>query len=381
MERQRVYAEIDLGAVRDNIRMMHGLTKEGCRVIPVIKADGYGHGAVPIAKMLEKEPYIERFAVAAAEEAEELYAAGIRTKTMLLGLSLPETWPALIRIGCGITVSSYEEAEGISAAAGEEGLDAEIIIAVDTGMGRIGFLPDGSSAETVKAISSLAHVRIAGIFTHFAKADEEDTSHARGQYEKMRLFLEKLDEAGVRIPLKTVSNSAGILTVPEANFDAVRAGILMYGLTPSEEMGRELEKRSLTYRPAMTIKSRIMYIKTVEPGTSISYGGTYTAEEPRRIATIPVGYADGYPRQLSGKGSVLIHGKRAPITGRVCMDQFMVDVTDIPEAARYDEAVLLGADGDDAVTAEELGALSGRFNYELVCCISKRVPRVYKDCN
>lgn len=219
----------------------------------------------------------------------------------------------------------------------------------------------------------LPNLEIEGIFTHFARADEYDRSPALIQLERYLDFLNLLKDAGITIPLLHCSNSAGIIRVPEANLSMVRAGITIYGIYPSNEVERD----KIKLETAMEIKSHISYLKDVTPGTAISYGGTFVASKPMKVATIPVGYADGYPRQLSGKGWVLIHGQKAPILGRVCMDQFMVDVTDIPDTKSGDEVTLIGRDGNEVITAEEFGELSGRFSYEFICCISKRVPRVY----
>ena len=216
-------------------------------------------------------------------------------------------------------------------------------------------------------------ILISGLFTHFARADEWDSTPAKRQMERYLHFVGLLEAAGIRIPYKHCSNSAGIMNLPEANMDLVRAGIILYGLFPSDQVYTD----KIKLKPAMSLKSHVVYVKDIEPGTPVSYGGTYVAERPRRVATIPVGYADGYCRGLSNTGSVLIHGKRAPICGRVCMDQFMVDVTDIPDVKIGDEVTLIGRDGDEVITMEEVGSLSGRFNYEFACDLGKRIPRVY----
>ena len=375
---QRISAWIDTEAIRDNLRAMHALTKEGTAVIPVVKADAYGHGAVPVAKELEKEPYVTRFAVATAEEACELIDSGIGKPVMLLGICLPDAIPEMVERGAAMTVSSPEQAERISLEAEKQGKVAEIFIACDTGMHRIGFPVREEAVSEIRSVLSLPNIRAGGIFSHFARADETDLSAAKAQFALMQTMLSLLEKAGISLPVRMISNSAGILTMPEANLDAVRAGIMMYGLAPSEEMIPLMKEKGISLTPAMQLVSHIAYIKWIEPGDAVSYGGTYTAKERRRVATIPVGYADGYPRMLSGKADVLIRGRRAPILGRVCMDQFMVDVTEIPDARELDEVILLGSDGDERITAEELGGISGRFNYELVCGIAKRVPRCYK---
>lgn len=240
-------------------------------------------------------------------------------------------------------------------------------------MSRIGFPDNDESIKAIQEIAALPGLSIEGMFTHFARADELDKSAAGKQFERYMVFANKLERAGVSIPLKHVSNSAALMELPQMNLDIVRAGISIYGIYPSDEVSRE----SIRLIPAMSLHSRIVYIKEISPGTEVSYGGTFVAEHPMRIATIPVGYGDGYPRMLSGKGSVLIRGKRAKILGRVCMDQFMVDVTDIPEARELDEVILLGEQRGEKITVYELGALCGRFPYEFVCDIGKRVPRIY----
>ena len=374
----RICAKIDLSAILDNLRAMRALINEDTAVIPVIKADAYGHGAVPVAKVLEKEPYVTRFAVATAEEAAELIDAGISKPVMLLGGCLPDAIPLLVEKGAAFTVSSAAQAERISEEASRQKKTTEIFAAIDTGMSRIGFPVRENTAAELKTILSLPYLKAGGVFSHFARADENDLTAAKKQLGNMRAMIGMLEKYGINMPIRMISNSAAILTLPEANMDAVRAGIMMYGLAPSDEMIPLMEEKGIRLKPAMKLVSHIVFLKTIEKGDSVSYGGTYTAKEKRRVATIPVGYADGYPRMLSNKGSVLIHGKRAPILGRICMDQFMADVTDIPEARELDEVILLGEDGDERITAEEIGRISGRFNYEFVCGISPRVPRRYE---
>ena len=262
-------------------------------------------------------------------------------------------------------------ARQLSEEAVRQGKTAYLHIKVDTGMGRIGFPDDGDSADAVKEISLLPQVQIEGLFTHFARADEKDKEAARQQLSRYLDFSRMLEERGIEIPMRHCSNTAGIFDLKEANLDAVRAGISIYGLYPSDEVN----KFAVAITPVMSLKSHVAFIKDVEPGTAISYGGMFVAEHRMRIATIPVGYGDGYPRSLSNKGYVLIRGRRAPITGRVCMDQFMVDVTDIPDAREGDMVTLIGSEGGQEITMELLGELSGRFNYELACDIGKRVPR------
>ena len=369
----RVRADIDLDAVLFNFESMRANISPDCKITAVIKADGYGHGSVQIAQLMEPYPYMWGFAVAAADEAMRLRMSGIRKPIMLLGYAFEESYAELIRSDVRICVFDYETAEAVSNAAFDVDKKAVIHLALDTGMSRIGFRDDDASVETIARIAKLPNIVIEGLFTHFARADEVSIAPAVRQLERYKAFAEKVMRAGVRIPIHHVSNSAGIIRMKEANMDMVRAGITVYGLLPSSDVETDV----VPLRPVMSLKSHISFVKDIEAGDEVSYGGTYKAGERRRVATIPVGYADGYPRMLSGKGYVLIRGRKAPILGRVCMDQFMVDVTDINGASRGDEVVLLGRQGDYIITAEELGDLSGRFNYELVCDINKRVPRNY----
>lgn len=369
----RIYAAVNLDAVLYNLENMKKNINENTKIIAVLKADGYGHGAVPIAREIQSLPYIWGIAVATVEEGMELRNAGIQKPILILGYTYEEDYDTIVREDFRPAVFKKSMAQKLSQAAVKAGKPVNIHIKIDTGMTRIGYRDPQRDVPEILEISRLPGIRIEGLFTHFARADETDPAPAYRQLEKYGEFLKKLEAAGLSIPLKHCSNSAGIIRIPEANLDAVRAGVILYGMYPSDEV----EKEPVPLKPAMEIKSHIAYIKTVEPGTQVSYGGTYTTQRPTRIATIPVGYADGYARGLSNRGSVLIHGRRAPILGRVCMDQFMVDVTEIPEAKELDEATLLGMDGEDCITMEELGDLSGRFNYEFACCISKRVPRIY----
>lgn len=371
-ENERVEAVIDLGAVKKNFENMKKNLREGVRMIAVVKTDAYGHGAVEVAHLVEDYDYIWGFAVATAEEALELRRANVRKPILILGYVFSEDYDMLVREDIRPAVFKLSMAKALSDAAVRAGKTIRVFFAVDTGMSRIGFSVNSRAADEAAEIACLPFLEIEGIFTHFARADETDKEPARRQAEKFDTFVKMLEERSVDIPLKSVSNSAGILEMPEYHYDLVRAGITIYGIYPSDEVSRETVK----LYPAMSLVSHISYIKEVESGTAVSYGGTFVTERPTRIATVPVGYGDGYPRSLSGKGSVLIRGKRAPILGRICMDQFMVDVTDI-EAEEGDRVTLLGKDGDEQISVEELSGLSGRFPYEFTCCISKRVPRRY----
>ena len=371
----RIQAEIDLDAMTYNLEHIKKNLAPKTQVIAVLKADGYGHGAVPLARRIQKDPEIWGIAVATVEEGEELRNAGITKPILILGYTYQEDYQKIAKLDFRPAVFKLSMAKELSKAALEAGKTLKIHIKIDTGMTRIGYRDVKKDVPEILAISKLPGLEIEGIFTHFARADEADKTPALVQYEKFQEFIRALEQEGLHIPMKHCSNSAGIIRMQEANLDAVRAGIILYGLYPSKEVERE----PVPLKPLMSLRSHIAYIKTVEPGAEISYGGIFTTVRETRVATIPVGYADGYPRGLSNKGSVLIRGKRAPILGRVCMDQFMVDVTEIPEAEELDQVTLLGKDGEDCITMEELGELSGRFNYEFACCISKRVPRVYLE--
>lgn len=371
----RIQAEIDLDAMTYNLEHIKKNLAPKTQVIAVLKADGYGHGAVPLARRIQKDPEIWGIAVATVEEGEELRNAGITKPVLILGYTYQEDYQKIAKLDFRPAVFKLSMAKELSKAALEAGKTLKIHIKIDTGMTRIGYRDVKKDVPEILEISKLPGLEIEGIFTHFARADEADKTPALVQYEKFQEFIRALEQEGLHIPMKHCSNSAGIIRMQEANLDAVRAGIILYGLYPSKEVERE----PVPLKPLMSLRSHIAYIKTVEPGVEISYGGIFTTVRETRVATIPVGYADGYPRGLSNKGSVLIRGKRAPILGRVCMDQFMVDVTEIPEAEELDQVTLLGKDGEDCITMEELGELSGRFNYEFACCISKRVPRVYLE--
>ena len=359
---------------------MHKNVKEGTKIIAVIKADGYGHGARAIARLIQDYDYIWGFATATAEEALELRHAGITKPVLILGLVFEEYYEELAANDVRITISDLNTAVEYAKAGARIGKNVHIHLALDTGMTRIGYADIPENAVKIEKISKIPNLVIEGMFTHFARADEADRSPALVQLDRYLRFAELLEKRGVHIPVRHCSNSAGIIRVPEANLNVVRAGITIYGIYPSEEVERDIVKLT----PAMELKSHVSYVKNVERGTAVSYGGTFVTERFTRMATIPVGYADGYPRQLSNKGWVLIRGKKAPILGRVCMDQFMVDVTDIPEVKAGDEVTLMGRDGEEFISVETLGDLSGRFSYEFVCGISKRVPRVYikdgKEC-
>lgn len=368
----RVYLKIDLDKICNNINEVIKKVGKDTKVLAVVKGDAYGHGAIEVTKALS-EIGTYGFAVATVGEALALRRAGITKPILILDFVFPNQFETIIRNDIMLTIFQYGIAKELNEAAEEMGTTAHIHIKVDTGMGRIGYIPDDKSVDEICRIAQLPNIEIDGIFTHFACADMVDKTSMNKQYEKFKAFVEKLEARGIDIPIKHVCNSAAIIDKDDNFLNLVRSGIVTYGLYPSEDV----DKEKLHVEPAMELHSVVINIKTIHEGDTVSYGSTYVATKPTVIATIPVGYADGYPRLLSGKGSVLIHGKRAKIVGRVCMDQFMVDVTDIPDVSIGDNVTLIGKDGDDCITCEEIGDISGRFNYEFLCCITRRVPRVY----
>lgn len=372
---QRGYAEVNLDAIVANMQNMKRRIAAGTKMIAVIKTDGYGHGSVPIAETLEPLDFVSGFAVATYEEAHILRKAGIRKPLLILGYTFPYCYEQLAEEELRPAVFRMDSIPLLGEAAERTGKPVRVHVKVDTGMNRIGIAPDGEGLRFVETLMKRDGIVIEGIFTHFAKADEYDKADALRQLETFQGFLHMIQEKlGLIIPVKHCSNSAGILELPQANMDAVRAGIALYGLYPSEEVDRE----AVPLQPALSLYSHLVCVKTLRKGQSVSYGGTFTAKEDMRIATVPIGYGDGYPRSLSNKGYVLLRGKKAPILGRICMDQFMVDVSHIPDVKEGDRAVLLGADGRERISAEQLGELSGRFHYELVCDLGKRIPRIYR---
>lgn len=370
-EYYRVQANINLDAICNNLLETRKLIKKETKIMAIIKADGYGHGAIPLAKTIDE--IVDAYGIAILEEGIELRKAGITKPILILGFTPAPLYEKLVEYDISQTVFQYDMAKKLSEVAIAMKRKAKIHIKLDTGMGRIGFGDNKESVKVIQDIADLDGIEIVGLFTHFACADETDKTSVCNQYHRFIAFAEQLEQKGIHIPIKHVSNSAAIIDLPQANLDMVRSGISTYGLYPSEEV----DKKKIVLQPAMEIKSMVSYVKEVEAGTGISYGSTYVTKGKTKVATIPVGYADGYPRALSSRGRVLIHGISAPIIGRVCMDQFMVDVTHIDDVEEGDTVTLIGADGDNCITVEELSALAYSFNYEFVCDINKRIPRVY----
>ena len=371
---RRVHADIDLDAVQFNFDQMSKNIPQGTKIMAVVKTDAYGHGAVPLASFMEPCEKLWGFATATVDEAVELRQAGIKKPILILGYTFPECYTHIVKNEIRQTIFTLDMAKALSNEAVRQNKKAYIHIKLDTGMGRIGYQNAKEAAADAEKISKLPMLEIEGVFTHFANADTSSQENTLRQLEKFDEMIEAMEAVGVTFSLKHCANSAGIIELTERKFDLVRAGIISYGLWPSDEVKKDV----VQLKPILSLKSHVVYVKEVEPGCAVSYGSTWVAEEKRIIATIPIGYGDGYPRSLSNKGYVLIKGCKAPIVGRVCMDQMMVDVTDIPEEIRVgDRVTLIGQDGNLTITAEEIGDLSGRFNYELVCDLGNRIPRIY----
>lgn len=370
----RIYAAIDLDAISHNMDHISQIISNKTKIISVVKTDGYGHGAVPIAKELEAKEYMFGFATATAEEALILRKAGIQKPILVLGYVFPYAYEQMIQNEIRFAVFREDMLILIEEEAARQNKTAFVHIKVDTGMSRIGISPDENGCQFVGKVLEKEHIKIEGIFTHFAKADYEEKADANKQLLIFRNFCKEIENVHhIQIPIKHCANSAAALEMPDTHMDVVRIGISTYGLWPSDE----IKKTSCDLKPAFSLHSHIVYIKTLDTGKEISYGGTYITKKPTKVATIPVGYGDGYPRTLSNCGYVLIHGKKAPILGRICMDQFMADVTDINNVKEGDEVILIGTSGNETITMESLGDLADRFNYELACVIGKRVPRIY----
>ena len=376
-EYSRAYALVNLGAIRRNILKSRELLPENTGIIAVIKTDAYGHGAVSVARAVKD--ITAGFAVATIEEAIELREEGIDTHIIVLGYISPNEYRLAIEHDIILSMFSYEQACILSELSGSMGKCGRCHIKIDTGMNRIGLAAkheadiEPTVNEIVK-IKALPNLICDGIFMHFATADEAVKIKAKKQYDNFCRVLDELKKRNIEFTYRHCSNSAAIIDMPECSFEWVRQGITIYGLKPSDEMVNDIE-----LYPAMELKSHVVHIKTIQPGDEVSYGGVYVADAVKRIATVSIGYGDGYPRLLSDKGYVLIRGQKAPITGRICMDQLMVDVTHIPDVMLEDEVTLFGHDKDAVITIDELSALCGRFNYEFVCDINKRVKRVYID--
>ena len=360
--------KIDLDAISANFDAIAAKTR--VPVMAVVKADAYGHGAIQVAQLLRDRAAF--FGVSSMLEATELRRAGLTNPILILGHTPVSAFPTAIREGIRPTIFRYEDAVALSEAAVAAGISAPFHFAVDTGMSRIGFPVTEEAADICAQIAKLPGLVPEGIFSHFATADCADLSRSRQQAKKFDTFCDWLKNRGVRVPIRHLNNSAGLMNF-DTHYEMVRAGIVTYGMCPSEEVSPEL----LSLKPALQFLSKVTFVKTLTAGCEISYGGTFVTTGETRVATVPVGYADGYRRSLSGKFYCLIHGKKAPILGRICMDQMMVDVTEIPETKPGDRVTLVGTDGEETITMEAIAAAADSFNYEFVCGISRRVPRIY----
>lgn len=367
----RTWCDIDLAAIRRNMCNIREKAGQGVKVMAVIKADGYGHGAIPIGHHIED--ITDYFGVASIDEAVELRKSGISIPILILGYNSPSLYEMNLLYDIDQTIYSIETAKAMSETAKRAGKRARIHIALDTGMTRIGFSADEEGLAAVKEIAALPNIHLEGLFTHFSCADMTDKAYTHQQMERYDHFVDMLEEAGITIPVKHICNSAGIMEFDHHRYDMVRAGIILYGLMPSDEV----DVKSIDLEPALAWKTHVVNIMEPEMNRGVSYGATYVTDHPCRIATVSIGYADGYPRSLSNKGYMLIHGQKAPILGRVCMDQTMVDITHIADVKVEDEVILAGGWDEKRISVEEISELAGSFNYEFVCDISKRVPRKY----
>lgn len=367
----RVRADISLDAIYHNCLAARKSLADGVKLAAVIKADAYGHGALPVAKTVYE--VADWFAVSNIEEAVELRGGGIQKPILTLGCTAVEQLREAIENEITLTLTDMESAVEISEAAQKLGKEAKVHIKVDTGMGRIGFFANHDGAQLACKAAKLPGICPTGVYTHFARADEMQKAATDIQFSKFLQFIKELEQNGFSGLLRHAENSAGVLAYEDYQLDMVRFGISLYGMYPSNEV----TPASFRLEPAMELRSHISFLKTVPKGTPISYNATYVTTKTTVVATIPVGYGDGYPRALSNCGRVLIHGKSAPIIGRICMDQLMVDVTEIKDVKRQDEVTLMGWDGEEFIPAEEIGALSHSFHYEMICNVGKRIPRVY----
>ena len=379
-----VWAEVDLEAIAHNVRELRRITDSGADLMAVVKANAYGHGVVEVTrKALENGA--DSLGVARIQEGIELRKAGVKESVLIFGYTPPASAHKLIEFDLTQTVWSYNTARAVSDVAVSSNKKIKVHLKVDTGMGRLGLLPDcrqppvanqnlmGNAIREVESISSLAGLELEGVYTHFASADSSDKTYAGKQFEIFIEFLNELRRTGMNPPLCHAANSAAIIDMPETHLDMVRAGIAIYGLYPSDEVNRH----RIVLKPAMTLKSKIVHLKKVPPGFKVSYGSTYQTPKPTIIASIPVGYADGFNRLLSSRGHMLVRGRRAPIAGRVCMDQTMLDVGHIPDVNLEDEVVIFGKQKDESITVDEIAVSLNTINYEIVSALTARVPIIY----
>lgn len=371
----RAWAEINLDAIAHNYKEIRKITSPDAKIMAIIKADGYGHGFKEIASVL-LENGVEAFGVATIDEALQIRNAGFTLPVLILGVVLDDEYKKAIANEISLCVANIETALEISEIAKKTGKNAKVHIKLDTGMGRIGFVcgdNDNDVTDEILKIASLPYITVEGIFSHFSRADEEDETYTKFQFERFISICNTLKENKINIPYRHICNSAGIIQFPEYHLDMVRSGIITYGLYPSEVVCKE----KLDLIPAMTVKAKITNIKEIKHESLISYGGNYKAMPGQKIATISIGYADGFSRILSEKASVLVNGKKAKVVGNICMDQCMIDVTDIDSIKTGDEVIIFGSDGNNTITVESVALLLGTINYEVVCSVGKRIPRAY----
>ena len=368
-----VWAEINLSNLDYNIKNIKAKLGSGTKIIGVVKADGYGHGSVKVAEVLRANG-VDTFAVSTLQEAIVLREAGATEQ--IISLSLTPNFYSNVLVEYDITpvISSLENARAISKTAAEVGKTVSGFIAADTGMGRIGYLTwDENAVSEIKEISQLPNFKIAGLFSHMSTADSADKTFSRQQEQCFNEFYDRLIAAGIEIPMRTFANSASVMELPSVYFDAVRPGIILYGCYPSDEV----DKSSLSLKPVMSVKATISHLKDVPAGFSVSYGREFISKRPSKIATIALGYADGYPRPYAPKGEVIVNGVKAPLAGNICMDQCMIDVTDVPDVKVGDEVIIMGSDGKNTILADDIAKATGTINYEIICAFGQRLPKVY----
>ncbi len=369
---KRTWAEVDLDAIAHNMREIRKITNPSSQIMAVVKADAYGHGFLEVTRTL-LENGADRLAVAVLQEGKQLRSRGVTVPILILGASGNDSIDDLINFDITPSVFTYEFAKALSYEAERKEKVTKIHIKIDTGMSRIGYLAGDDNeeiADEIIKISRLPYIEIEGIFSHFAASDEYDASYTHLQFDRFMDVCQRLESKGLNIPIKHICNSAGIMMYPEMHLDMVRPGIILYGMYPSDEV----DKSRLDLIPAMTLKSTITHVKEVEAGRGVSYGREYITNGVTKIATVPIGYADGYLRRLAKEGKMIVNGVKVPIIGRICMDQCMIDVTNVNNTDRGDEVIIFGREG---VTIDDLAKWLDTINYEVACVIGKRIPRIY----
>ena len=370
------WIEVDLKALRENIRYLKSRMRPTTQCMAVVKADAYGHGLLPAARVFREEG-CSQFAVALVQEGVALREGGIQEPILVLGHVFPEEYRQLLACGLTASVDTWEQAEELSAAALEAGTVALVHLKIDTGMGRLGFLPTQDSLETIQRIVRLPGLRVEGIFTHFATAPQiADQTYCWQQFRLFEEFLDKLEKRGVRIPLRHASNSGATILFPQMQLDMVRPGTALYGLYPGEELEGRPE---IPLQPALSVKAKLARVKPVPAGTRVSYSSTFITSRPSVLGVVPMGYVDGIFRSLANKGEVLLHGQRCPMVGNVCMDQFVIDITHVENPQVGDEIVIIGQQGEETVSAEEIGRKAGTISIEILCDLTGRMPVLYRN--